>query len=166
MLAQSPLAFAEAAENFRWRFFSLTRLFRHPTPARFWPSSCACACPRRHGCASWTLSQSDCPHQLDSLTSSLAPSRTERTFPPRQPCFPLSASVILSYVLSAQIPRTGVRQHGILSILPWRSRTASASSGDMAAFGVDNSAFVSAVANFTAYHQRCTGYVNPQAIVR
>jgi hypothetical protein len=35
----------------------------------------------------------------------------------------------------------------------------------MAAFGVDNSAFVPAVANFTAYHQRRYGYVNPQAIV-
>jgi hypothetical protein len=36
----------------------------------------------------------------------------------------------------------------------------------MAAFGVDNSGFVSAVASFAAYHQRCHGYVNPQAIVR
>lgn len=112
MLAQSSLAFAEPAENFRWRFFSLTRLFRHPTPARFWPSSCACACPRRHGCASWTLSQSDCPHQLDSLTSSLAPSRTESTFPPRQPCFPLSASVICRTYCLRKSPALGFGNTG------------------------------------------------------
>jgi hypothetical protein len=36
--------------------------------------------PRRHGCASWTLSQSPRPHLLDSLTSNLALSRRERTF--------------------------------------------------------------------------------------
>jgi hypothetical protein len=40
------------------------------------------------------------------------------------------------------------------SILPRRSRTASAAAGDKAAFGVDSSVFVSAIANFTAYHQR------------